>query len=56
MNKKKYMTPQTEIFDIETNDLLELSAEIQDPTIEGSRQLPEPLEDIIFKDNNLLWH
>ena len=48
MNKKIYMTPMTEIFDIETNDLLELSAEIKDPEIQGSREFSEPEEIFMF--------
>ena len=45
MNKKKYMTPQTETFDIETNDVLAGSppAEITDPTIGESRELYDAL-------------
>jgi len=50
MNKKKYMTPQTETFDIETNDVLAGSppAEIDDPKIEGSREFSESEEIYIF--------
>ena len=45
MNKKKYMTPQTEILDIETNDVLAGSppSEITDPTIGESRELYDAL-------------
>ena len=48
--KKKYMTPQTEIFDIETNDVLAGSppAKIDDPEIQGSREFLESEEIYIF--------
>ena len=44
--KKIYMTPLTEILDMETTDALaasQPSAEIEDPTIDGSRELYDAL-------------
>lgn len=50
MSKKIYMTPQTEMFDTEVNDLLagSPSAVIEDPKIEGSREFSESEEIYIF--------
>lgn len=44
--KKSYMTPLTEILDLGTTDPLaasQPSAEIEDPTIDGSRELYDAL-------------
>ena len=44
--KKSYMTPLTEILELEATDALaasQPSAEIEDPTIDGSRELYDAL-------------
>lgn len=45
--KKIYMTPQTEILDIETTDIMAGSppSTIDDPTIENSREIYDELWD-----------